>query len=51
MDKLKKILEKSFDAGYNTSVSYNCGSCEGSFDNFKDFYNSLDLNELKRITT
>ena len=39
--ELKELLEKGFDAGYNTSVAYNCGSCEGAFDSFEDWYESI----------
>jgi len=40
MTELKKILKKAFEAGYDTSTMYNCGSCEGAFDNFEDWFES-----------
>lgn len=40
---LKKILKKAFDAGYDTSVMYNCGN-GNAYEDFESFY----INEIKQ---
>lgn len=42
---LKKILKKAFDAGYDTSVMYNCGD-GNAYEDFESFY----INEIKQLT-
>ena len=42
---LKKILKKAFDAGYDTSVMYNCGD-GNAYEDFESFYRS----EIKQLT-
>ena len=42
---LKKILEKAFNAGYDTSVMYNCGD-GNAYKDFESFYR----NEIKQLT-
>ena len=39
--QFKELLKKAFDAGYDTSVMYNCGSCDGAFESFDEWYNNF----------
>jgi len=41
---LKKILKKAFDAGYDTSVMYNCGD-GNAYEDFESFYRG----EIKQL--
>ena len=43
--KLKELLKKSFDAGYDTSVMYNCGFGD-AYEDFESFYK----NEIEQLT-
>lgn len=43
--ELKELLKKAFDAGYDTSVMYNCGDGD-AYTDFESFYKS----EIKQLT-